>query len=191
MKMSDRRKVILVTDGDSVARRATEVAAQNIGARCISQSGGHPTPISGGEIVRLILEAAHDPVVVMLDDRGRVGQGKGETALEYIARHPGIEILGALAVASNTEHTRALAIEESMARNGELVFGPVDKYGNPEEPGHRYQEGDTIEVLTRLRIPNVIGIGDIGKMDFQDDPDLGAPITTAAMQEILNRSGFR
>jgi stage V sporulation protein AE len=188
--MSGRKKVILVTDGDTVAQRAVAAAARNLGIHCISLSGGHPTPINGEEIVRLVQEAVCDPVVVMFDDRGRIGQGKGEAALEYLARHPGIEILGALAVASNTERTRGLPVRESMARNGEMVSGPVDKYGNAEEPGHRYQEGDTIEVLNRLKIPNVIGIGDIGKMDFSDDPALGAPITTAALREIMNRNGF-
>lgn len=186
--MGRRRQVILVTDGDHVARQAVEIAAQNIGARCISLSAGHPTPISGEEIVRMVLAADHDPVVVMLDDRGRLGEGKGEKALAYIAQHPEIEVIGALAVASNTENTRALPVRESMAKNGALVSGPVDKYGNPEEPDHRYLEGDTTEILNQLQIPNVIGIGDIGKMDFHDDPNLGAPVTTAALQEILNRS---
>ncbi|MCL6636019.1 MAG: stage V sporulation protein AE, partial [Peptococcaceae bacterium] len=33
-----KRKVIIVTDGDRIAKRAVEVAARNVGARCISCS---------------------------------------------------------------------------------------------------------------------------------------------------------
>lgn len=42
-----KRKVILVTDGDLVAKKAVETASRNIGARCISCSAGNPTRLSG------------------------------------------------------------------------------------------------------------------------------------------------
>ncbi|HHW49425.1 MAG TPA: stage V sporulation protein AE, partial [Clostridiaceae bacterium] len=45
----EKRKVILVTDGDSVAKEAVEIAASNIGARCISDSAGNPTVLTGQE----------------------------------------------------------------------------------------------------------------------------------------------
>jgi stage V sporulation protein AE len=66
----DKRKVILVTDGDRIAKGAVEVAAANIGGRCISASAGNPTELEGREIIELIKSAHHDPVVVMVDDMG-------------------------------------------------------------------------------------------------------------------------
>ena len=51
------RKVIIVTDGDSVAQQAVEIAAKNINARTISASGGNPTPLTGQKIVELIKQA--------------------------------------------------------------------------------------------------------------------------------------
>jgi len=97
-----KRKVILVTDGDSIAQKAIETAAKNIQARTISASAGNSTPLRGKEIVELIKQAKHDPVVVMFDDRGFPKEGAGETALEIAAKHPEIDVIGALAVASNT-----------------------------------------------------------------------------------------
>jgi len=47
-----------------------------------------------------------------------------------------------------------------------------------------------VEILDRLNIPVVVGIGDIGKMDGADDPDRGSPLTTKALREIMDRSGF-
>ncbi|NLJ99876.1 MAG: stage V sporulation protein AE, partial [Clostridia bacterium] len=38
-----RRKVILITDGDKVARDSVEAVAREVGGRCISLSSGNPT----------------------------------------------------------------------------------------------------------------------------------------------------
>ncbi|NPV26264.1 MAG: stage V sporulation protein AE [Firmicutes bacterium] len=188
--MSDKRKIILVTDGDEVARRTVELAARNIGARCISQSAGQPSPLMGEQLVHLIKMAPHDPVVVMCDDCGKAGQGRGEEVLAYLANHPDLEVLGVLAVASNTEQAQGLEVQQSLACNGQLVSGPVDKYGYPPLSDHARLIGDTVEVLNKLKIKNVLGIGDIGKMEAADEPAAGAPITTRALQEILARSGY-
>ncbi|KJS18316.1 MAG: stage V sporulation protein AE [Peptococcaceae bacterium BRH_c4b] len=185
-----KRNVILVTDGDRVAKRAVERAAENIGARCISSSAGNPTRLSGEQIVNMIMSAPHDPVVVMLDDRGKQGTGQGERALEYIAAHPDINVLGALAVASNTLYTAGTTVDESVTSEGSIVSGPVDKLGHQRPGTDHYLEGDTVEILDRLNIPVVVGIGDIGKMDGADDPDRGSPLTTKALREIMDRSGF-
>ncbi|NLI12365.1 stage V sporulation protein AE [Pelotomaculum propionicicum] len=182
-----KRKVILITDGDSIAKKAVETAACNVGARCISCSAGNPTTKSGEELVNLIKTTPHDPVVVMLDDRGYNGMGRGETAMAYIAAHPDIEVLGVLAVASNTENVSGCNVDLSINRNGDLIAGSVDKMGQPTE---RVLEGDTVEVINSLNIPLVIGIGDIGKMDGLDEADRGAPLTTRALKTILDRSGF-
>ncbi len=182
-----KRKVILITDGDSIAKKAVEIAAHNVGARCISCSAGNPTTKSGEELVRKIKTTPSDPVVVMLDDRGYNGTGRGETAMAYIAGHPDIEVLGVLAVASNTENVCGCRVDLSINRNGDFIDGPVDKLGWPTQS---LLEGDTVEVLNKLNIPLVIGIGDIGKMDGKDEAERGAPLTTRALKTILDRSGF-
>lgn len=180
-----KRKVILVTDGDRIARNAVEVAARKIGARCISASAGNPTRLSGETLVSMIKQAPNDPVVVMLDDRGHSGEGWGEKAMAFISGHPDIEVLGVLAVASNTENVSGCAVDASITNTGQIIKGAVDKYGNPKE---NLQEGDTLEVINRLNLPLVIGIGDIGKMGGADDAAKGAPLTTKAFQTIIEKS---
>ncbi|HEU5140927.1 MAG TPA: stage V sporulation protein AE, partial [Bacillales bacterium] len=99
----ERRKVILVTDGDKYALKAVQYTAEQVGGRCISQSSGNPTSLSGEEIVELIKETPKDPVLVMVDDCGYRGEGPGEKAMRCIAEHPDVDVLGAIAVASNTD----------------------------------------------------------------------------------------
>lgn len=183
-----RRKVIIVTDGDRVAGRTVKVAAKNVGARFISLTTGNPTPILGPEVISLIKQAPHDPVVVLVDDRGECEMGQGEQILKYVAEHPDIEVIGAVAVASNTSNTEGIKVDESVTKEGTIIFGPVNKLGSPEKPGHKYLEGDTVDVLSELNIPIIIGTGDTGKMDFADDYYKGAPVTTKALREIINRS---
>lgn len=48
---NNKRRVILVTDGDGIAKKAVETAALRIGGRCISKSAGNPTPLSGKKII--------------------------------------------------------------------------------------------------------------------------------------------
>ncbi|PWI56968.1 stage V sporulation protein AE, partial [Sulfoacidibacillus thermotolerans] len=109
-----RPRVILVTDGDEIAQRALEKAAKIIRARVISRSAGNPTPLAGTEIVELILLAAHDPVIVMLDDNGTWGQGPGEQALRILVEDQRIRVIGVLAVASNTRYVRGVAVGFSL-----------------------------------------------------------------------------
>lgn len=182
--------VIVVTDGDQVARRAVETAAHNVGARCISASAGNPTAISGEQIVELVKKAAHDPVVVMLDDRGCEGLGRGESALACLAGHTDIHILGVLAVASNSGFDEGAHVDFSINCRGELVNGPVDKLGHTSGSSGQILSGDTVELLDSLDLPVVVGIGDVGKMDGADDYEIGAPLTTKALREILIRSGY-
>lgn len=184
--MEFRKKVIAVTDGDMIAKTSVEVAARNIGARCISCSAGNPTVLDAPELVRMINSAPGDPVVVMLDDKGYHGMGRGETVLSQLCRHPDIELMGVLAVASNTENVHGCRVDLSVSRDGRLIPGPVDKWGKPS--GHLL-EGDTVEVIDSLDVPVVVGIGDIGKMDGADDVQKGAPLTTRALRIILDRSG--
>ncbi len=183
-----RRKVIIVTDGDRAAGRTVQLAARNVGARFISLTTGNPTPISGPKVVELIKTAPTDPVVIMVDDRGKRGYGKGEKILQYVTEHPEINVIGTVAVASNTSRTEGIRVDESITRDGSVVEGPVDKLGNPEKTGHKLLEGDTVDVLNKLDIPVIVGTGDTGKMDFADDFGKGAPVTTKALKEIINRS---
>lgn len=188
--MKGKIRVILVTDGDRVAQRAVENIGTSLGLRCISASGGNPTPITGEEIVSLVKTVPYDPVLVMFDDRGRNDRGKGETALEYVASHPEIEVLGAVAVASNTTGIDGVQADACVSCNGEIVSYPVDKYGDVKCGCKSVVTGDTVDVLNDVDVPIIIGVGDIGKMDKADDIRKGAPITRKAIEEILKRSGI-
>ncbi|VBB07980.1 stage v sporulation protein ae [Lucifera butyrica] len=187
--MPEKVRVILVTDGDRVAQRVIEEIAGSLGLRCISASAGNPTPISGEEIVHLLKEVQYDPVLVMFDDRGRRDKGKGEQAMEYVAAHPDIEVLGAVAVASNTTHINGIKADACINNQGKLVDSAVNKYGETEA-GEPLVCGDTVDVLNHVDVPVIIGVGDVGKMDKADDLSRGAPVTRRAIEEILKRNGI-
>ncbi len=187
--MSTKRKVILVTDGDSCAQRSVEVAAKNIGGRCISRSGGNPTPLTGSELIKLIKEAHHDPVVVMVDDVGNVNIGESEKLIPRIMNHPDIELLGILAVASNTEGVNGVHVDFSIDSDCKIVDQAVDKNGYSTSDKVLY--GDTVDIIDQIHPSSVVvGIGDVGKMDGKDDCRRGAPVITRALEEILKRSGY-
>ncbi|HWI61644.1 MAG TPA: stage V sporulation protein AE [Symbiobacteriaceae bacterium] len=180
-------RVILITDGDKVARRAMEYAAGRLGLRCISASAGNPTPLSGPELVELIKQAAYDPVLVMVDDKGNPGLGAGEKALAHICECPDVQVLGAIAVASNTKRAIGAPVDISITRDGRVVEAPVDKNGllDPYRPMLR---GDTVDVLRDLNVPVVVGIGDPGKMEGADCVENGCEVTTRAIMEVLART---
>jgi stage V sporulation protein AE len=186
-----KRKVVVITDGDRVAQKVIQKVASNIGGRAISFSGGNPTQAAGNEISAMIKKAAYDPVLVMIDDCGCRGEGKGEKVLRSLVVDPEIDILGVVAVASNTSHVDGVPVIASVARDGSVVDVPVDKDGYPEESGHHKVEGDTVDVLNSLNIPIIIGVGDLGKMNDADLVEDGAKITTLAVEEVLKRSNFR
>ena len=183
----NKRKVILITDGDKAARKAVEKVARQVGGRCISLSAGNPTPVSGEDIVKLVKRTPYDPILIMLDDKGAIGQGKGEQAMDYIINHPDIEVLGVVAVASNTEYAKEIDVDISIDRHGHIINGSVDKEGLPSTGG---LAGDTVEVLEGEGVPLIVGTGDTGKMEGFDSLKMGSPITLKAVEEILARSGF-
>ncbi|HEX3032700.1 MAG TPA: stage V sporulation protein AE [Bacillota bacterium] len=185
--MQERRKVIVVTDGDKNAREAVEVAAGKVKARCISVSEGNPSWLSGPELVELITQAPYDPVVVMVDDKGDCHKGYGEKLLEYLDNSPDVEIIGAVAVASNEKEAPGIKVDYSVSQDGYLVKGAVSKTGVPYHNPRRTLKGDTVGVLKDLDLPVVIGTGDTGKMDGLDSMEMGAPITTKALEEILHQ----
>lgn len=184
-----KKRVILVTDGDMCAKLAVETAAKNIGGRCISKSAGNPTVLTGEEIVDCINDAKNDPVVVMVDDRGNTHKGYGEEAMEYMLKSSEIDIIGVIAVASNTNEVMGIKVDYSIDRNGDLVYKAVDKYGL--EKKDKIIKGDTVDILNYIKPPVVIGIGDIGKMDGFDNAVIGAPVLTKAMEKIISISKRR
>lgn len=187
--MEDVRRVILITDGDDYARKSLETVAKEIGGRCISLSHGNPSVLSGPEIVKHIKRAEHDPVLVMFDDSGFIGEGHGEKALKYVANHEDIEVLGIIAVASNTRREEWTRVDVCIDRDGVLTANGVDKYGIQEmEVGRLY--GDTVYCLDELNVPIIVGIGDVGKMAKKDYFKNGSPITKQAVQLILERSRY-
>lgn len=187
--MSEKRRVILVTDGDEYAKRTVELVAKEIGGRCISLSQGNPTNISGPKLVQLIKQATNDPILVMVDDSGFVGEGFGERVMKYVARHKDIELLGIIAVASHTRQREWTKVDICIDREGNLTPYGVDKNGVAEMDIGRIT-GDTVYNIDSLHAPIVVGIGDIGKMAMKDHVKKGSPITKLAVQLILERSGF-
>ncbi len=187
--MKKQRSVILVTDGDEYALRAVKYAARHIGGRCISQSQGNPSLLSGKAIVNLILKTPYDPVLVLFDDCGYIGEGAGERALLYVANHKQIDVLGVIAVASNSHKIEWTKIDVCIDRYGELTEFGIDKFGLQELEIGRIN-GDTVYCLDQLNVPVIVGIGDIGKMAGKDDLKKGCPITLKAVNIILERSGY-
>lgn len=184
-------RVILVTDADRTAKEAVEVAASKVGCRCISLTGGrHPDDarLTPEDVEELIHSAEHDPVVLMVDDEGAVGEGVGEAVIRHLAAADSIDIIGVVAVASDTKEARPVHVAASVTRHGEIIGMAVNKGGDLDGSGG-WLRGDTTEILEELGITNIIGIGDPGKMGHADAPKRGAEITTKALQEILNRSG--
>ena len=184
-----RRKVIIITDGDNIARQAAETAAAQVGGRCISRSAGNPTPIDGEKIIDMIKQSPTDPVVVMVDDRGKPGPGEGEAVINSLAKSKDIEIMGIIAVASNTRDVEGVKVDCSVDSSLDVISGPVDKTGNPSENSVVY--GDTLDILNNVEVPIIIGVGDPGKMDGRDDCVLGAPVLTKALRVIMGQAGSR
>jgi stage V sporulation protein AE len=181
-----KRKVILVTDGDQIAKDSLEQAAQNVGGRCISLSAGNPSSLTAEELVSVIMQAAYDPILVMFDDCGSSKIGLGESNLYRVASHPQIEVLGALAVASNCMRSRGTPVHMALDCYGNVISTGVNKFGYHQNQRSARIYGDTVEILNQLAVPVIIGIGDIGKMKHRDSRLHGAPVTTKAIQLILN-----
>ena len=145
--------------------------------------------MGGAELIKLIKSAAHDPVLVMFDDSGLVGEGTGELIMKYVAEHPDINLLGILAVASKTKQEEWTKVDVCIDREGNLTGFGVDKFGIPEMDVKRIN-GDTVYCIDSIHAPIVVGIGDIGKMSKYDDIAKGSPITLSAIKLILERSGY-
>lgn len=183
-------KVIIITDGDKVAKEAVELIAKKIGGRCISASAGNPTPLNGPQILELIKQAPFGPIFVMIDDKGHCGKGQGEKVLEYLLKSTEIEILGVVAVASDTQGIQGVKVDFSVTKEGQVVKQAVDKLGNIKVTNPKILEGDTVDVINNANVPVIVGIGDIGKMEGYDSVYKQSPVTEKAIKEILIRSGY-
>lgn len=186
----NNNKIIAVTDGDSTAVKAVEKAAEQLDLTVIYESAGNPTAISGQEIINKIKDCDNNLAIVMFDDQGEIGTGLGEKAFLTVLNDSDIEIIGVLAVASDLKAVQGIKPDFSITKEEELVAEPVDKTGKSEAIGHETLEGDTLDMLNLLSDTLIVGVGDIGKMDDKDLAEQGAPITTRAISEILQRSEF-
>jgi stage V sporulation protein AE len=185
------KHVIIVTDGDQAALAAVETACANVHGRCISLSGGHQPhdgDLSADELVALIQSTPYDPVVVLCDDAGDILEGRGEKLIRALAAYEGIELIGAVAVASSAKGSKGVEVDLSVTRAGSVTHKAVNKEGIPVKGKQR---GDTVSVLNDISLPIIVGLGDPGKMDWADDVRKGAPITTKALQLIMDHHAGR
>lgn len=180
-----KKRVIIVTDGDRIAKKAVETAARNVNGRCISMSAGNPTNLNGKDIISLIKIAKHDPVIVMVDDRGNTGKGKGERAMEYIINSTEVCVMGIVAVASNTTGGKGVKVNISIDKLGNIVNCGVDKNGNNIH--NKILKGDTVNSIGEYKDLFVVGIGDPGKMEDLDSIEVGSPIVTRALEKIIEK----
>lgn len=185
--MTQKKKVIFVTDGDASAKRALEHVTESIGGTCISSIGENNERLPYHELCDLITNAKREPVIVLFDDCGYQMEGLGERAMRYVATQENIEVIGAIAVASTTHYSEWTRVDVSIDRFGNLTEYGVDKDGLPDIELGRI-DGDTVSILDQLNIPIIVGIGDIGKMAGHDAIEKGAPITKMVIQLILERS---
>ncbi|WZY01239.1 stage V sporulation protein AE [Bacillus sp. FSL W7-1360] len=183
------RQVIFVTDGDLSAKGVLEWLAPQMDCYCICASSGNPSTIDEQQLLKAIQEAPDVPILVMFDDCGCLNEGPGERNMRFLANHPDIQVLGALAVAAQTHAWEWTHVDVSVDRFGHLTAYGVDKEGLADLEVGRIN-GDTVSVLDDLQLPIVVGIGDIGKMARFDDVGRGAPVTRQAISLILERSGL-
>lgn len=179
-----KKKVIIITDGDNVAKQAIEIAAKKIGGRCISLSAGNPSIISSDTLITLINSAKNDPVLVMVDDKGKRGYGSGESVMMHLILSDEIIVMGIIAVASNTNFGSPVQVNCSINNKGQIVRNAVDKYGDEIDSDNLI--GDTINCLHKIKLPYVVGIGDIGKIRGSDDIEIGVPILIEAIKQVLH-----
>lgn len=185
MKDTSRIRVIIVTDGDKSAQRAVETASLRLGLYPLMITGGNPTRISAAEALEHIIKAPYDPVVVMADDKGKIGMGPGEYLMEALIKDPRLLVMGIVAVASDTK-VRGVVVDKAVTAGRRIIEEPVNKHGNREKSGHHRLEGDTVEILSRHPELFIVGCGDLGKMNGKDSAEHGAAVTAQCFREIMN-----
>lgn len=187
MTVSTGVRLIIVTDGDSSAQEAVQAASSRLGLYPLMITGGNPTHITGEKALDYILTTPYDPVVIMVDDKGKKGMGPGEHLLDIILKDTRVNVLGVVAVASDTR-VRGVAVDQSVTCDLRIVNAPVDKHGYIEKEGHHRLEGDTVEILRHHPELFIVGCGDLGKMDGRDSIEHGARITEQCFRQILKHA---
>lgn len=172
-----------------MAKQVIERAIDKIGGSMISLSAGNPTLLTGAEIVELLEQTAPEPVAIMVDDCGDPGIGWGERAMKVILGHPKVEVLGIVAVASNTSVGRGCRVDFSIDARGEKIFQGVDKHGKPKDKP--IISGDTVHILDDVSVPVIVGIGDPGKMRLDDGKENSIQVMTLAFEEILKKNDLQ
>ncbi|QDP40517.1 stage V sporulation protein AE [Radiobacillus deserti] len=186
--MSNRKQVIVITDGDEYARKTLDYLAPKFGGTCLSHLSDNPTKASSQEVIKAVKSAPSEPVFVLVDDAGWHGVGAGEHILIDLDKDPDIDIIGAIAVASHTKNLEWTRFTFAIDNEGNLTANGVDKEGIPVADVGRVN-GDTVYALDQLNLPIVVAIGDIGKMYGRDAVENGSPITRQAIEMILERGG--
>ncbi|MFL0251749.1 stage V sporulation protein AE [Clostridium neuense] len=178
------RRVIIITDGDSIAKKVIEKAAAMTGCRTLSISSGNPTKVKGSEMVKLIQCVKYDPVIVMADDRGDTGRGNGEKVIDYLIKSEEINVMGIIAVASNTQNASGIRVNCSISKDGKISKNSVDKHGNIKES--KVLVGDTVNTINPSSVSLVVGIGDPGKMGCTGGIDSECSILAKAINIIIS-----
>ncbi|ADL51845.1 stage V sporulation protein AE [Clostridium cellulovorans] len=179
-----KKQVIIITDGDSHAKIEVEKAAKAIHGRCISLSAGTPSILNPELLIEMIKSALGNPVLVMVDDKGKRGYGLGEKTMMELLLNEYIEIIGIIAVASNCDNCSGTEVDCSVDRNGDIVPYAVNKEGVVQNSKILY--GDTHNFLYMLKEkPYIIGIGDVGKMKGKFENNNSA-VLTIAINNIIN-----
>lgn len=184
----DTKQVIIITDGDQYAQQAIDYIAKTLGGTSLSQFAGNPSVYKSRDIIQAVYEARENPIYVLVDDAGVFGIGSGEEMILALVNDPIITIIGVIAVAAHTKNMEWSRVLLSIDQDGQIIEHGVDKEGVGISEVGRIN-GDTVYVLDQLDLPNVIAIGDIGKMHGFDDKKKGYPITRKAIELILER-GF-
>ncbi|WP_112181227.1 stage V sporulation protein AE [Paraliobacillus zengyii] len=182
----DKKQVIIITDGDQYAQHTIDYIAKTLGGTSLSAFAGNPSVYTSEDIIKAVYEAKVNPVYVLVDDAGVFGIGSGEETILALVHDPIITILGVVAVAAHTKNMEWSRVALSIDQDGQINEHGVDKEGVPIAEVGRIN-GDTVYILDQLNLPNVIAIGDIGKMHGYDDEKKGCPITRKAVELILER----
>ncbi len=181
------KEIIIITDGDHYARKAMEYISKKLGGTALIALADNPSKITPVQMIEHIKQAKTKLVYVLIDDAGFSGVGAGESILQAIAEDDDLVIIGAVAVAAHTRNKEWTRITFAVDQDGNVINDGVNKEGIPTYE-HGRINGDTVYLLDQLAIPIVVGVGDIGKMNRRDDLSKGCPITTKAIELILERS---
>ncbi|MDD4571795.1 MAG: stage V sporulation protein AE [Clostridia bacterium] len=181
-----KKRVIVVTDGDKTAAAAVRQAAVDLDGTFVETSIGIPTSKDKSAIFAEIAKAEKEPVLVLADDKGWQCEGSGEGLIRQIMFHPVIQLIGIVAVASDTVNGEILHITNSIDNEGNIVAKAVDKNGKTKTDS--FLVGDTLGVICGQKQLLVLGMGDPGKMCGSDEPKNGSPITAKAIAYIWEKA---